>query len=58
MLADDGVLIKFSSENCGRWLNEWERGAWQARDDYKTQYKKWRSTPSTMESPAFLISKC
>ena len=23
------------SENCGRCLNGWEQGAWQARDDYK-----------------------
>ena len=33
-----GVLVNFSSENCGRWLNGWERGTWQARDGYEMQY--------------------
>ena len=28
-------MVTFSSENCDRWLDGWERGASQARDDYK-----------------------
>ena len=31
---DSKRTVSFSYENCGRWLNGWERGAWQARDDY------------------------
>ena len=34
------MLVNSSSENCGRWLNGWERGAWQARDDYKNQVQE------------------
>ena len=33
------MLVIFYSENCRRWFNGWERGAWQARDDYKKQYR-------------------
>ena len=28
-----------------------KRGAWQARDDYKNQYRKWSSTLCSTKSP-------
>ena len=29
------MLVNICSENCGRWFNGSEYGAWQACDDYK-----------------------